>query len=128
MAKKNSKPPPKEPQWTEGQHQVAILMEDMDSKFSMVIEKVQGMEERLIQRMDETDKKNQQEFTDIKSVLKLHGKILDDHSRKLDEHSKTLDSHGRKLDSLEGKLDKVIEKTEGHDKDIKELKTAVGAH
>ena len=107
-------------QWTEVRHQVAVLMEDMDSKFNMVIEKVQGSEERLIRRMDERFAIQNQRFDLVETVLKQH-------SQKFQILENKMDNMEHRMGNLEQKIDKVIEKVEDHDKDIKELKI-VAAH
>lgn len=114
---RTKKPPLKKPQWTEGQHYNAIMLEKVESQMSLVIEHMNGVEQRLIRAMDEKFDSQNQRFDMIEAVLKQH-------SQKLQVLENKMGNMEHRMDHLEQKIDKVIEKVEDHDKDIKELKVA----
>ncbi len=154
--RKSTKPVEELSKQEELTHYVGVLMEDMESKFNMVIEKVEGLEESLNHKIDVKFAEQDLRFDRIEFVLGKHGdtlaghtkildehstilgehtkildehtKILNEHSKVLAEHSTTLGEHGESLDRLETKFDALAKKVDQHDKDIQEIKTVVFTH
>lgn len=102
-------------------HYTAVLVEDLKDQFKFVIEKVEGMEERLILRMDERFAKQDERFDIIESILKEHSQMLQANEERWKQND-------ARLGRIESKLDKVVDKVEQHDQDIYQLKSITSSH
>lgn len=123
MAKK---PPKKSRQVSQDDpvHYTAVLVEGLRSDFKFVIEKVDGLEERLIRRMDEGFELHDERFDRIEAVLKTHSQMLQDNEGRWQQNDERWKQNDVRLERIEGKLNHVIEKVERHDQEIQRLKTA----
>jgi chromosome segregation ATPase len=109
------------------QHYNAVLIESLESNFKFVIEKVDGMESRLNQRIDEERAKNDERFDRIESVLSYHSgqfkrvdSKLKEIESKLAEHDARFTQIDARFDRLESKLDTVITKVADHEQILKQ--------
>ncbi|GEM_PF-3063488 len=118
------------------QHYNAVLIEALKSDFRAVTEGMNGMEVRLVRRMDETDQKNEKRFDDIEAILRLHTHKFEENDKRWESNEKRLDRiDGRltnvevrltgvesRLTNVETKLDLVVDKVEKHDQEIEHFK------
>lgn len=116
-------------------HYTAVLVEDLKDQFKFVIEKVEGMEERLILRMDERFTKQDERFDIIESVLKEHSRMLqanegrwNQNEERWNRNEERWKQNDTRLNRIESKLDKVVNKVEQHDQDIFQLKSIASSH
>lgn len=110
-------------------HRQTILIENLESNFKFVIEKVDGMEERINRRADERFAQQDERFDRIEAVLRVHSQLLNQNEERWKQNEKRWVENGERwakndncLERIETKLDTVIEKVERHDVEIKEIK------
>ncbi|MBI2346812.1 MAG: hypothetical protein HYV03_08070 [Deltaproteobacteria bacterium] len=88
-------------------HYNAILIEEMRSQMQLVIEKVEGVEERLITRMDDRFAKVDDQLQLLTSTTQEHSHRLNRLENKLDQTANKLDQTANKLDQTANKLDQI---------------------
>lgn len=106
-------------------HQTAILVEGLRSDFRLVIEKVDGMEERLNHRADERFAQQDEKFDRIEAILRMHSQKHNQNDERWRQNDDRWEKNDATLLRIETKLDKVIERVDRHDEEIGALKTAV---
>ena len=110
----------------------AVLLEEVRSQMKAVIEtvevsnsqlneKIDGVEQRLTDRIEVVEmvvKKNSGDIQSIKgNIQSINGDIQSIH--------KKLTGHDQRFDRLEQKMDRIADKVERHDEAITDLKSAV---
>lgn len=58
-----------------------ILIEDLDSKLDLIVEKVGASEKHLSEKMDEMKAELKQEIADIKFIVRHHSEKMQEHDR-----------------------------------------------
>ncbi len=114
----------------------SILLEEMRANFKAVMEHTSGIEERMIQRMDRIQARNEERFDTIESVLRYHSKLHEENAerwkendlrwQKNDEQWQRTEERLARIDDrltrVESKLDHINFQVERHERELRPLR------
>ena len=69
-----------------------IILEDIDAKLDMIVEKVEVSERRLEEKIEEFRQEVRGEFAGDHAILRLHGEQLEKHEEKMRQHDREITS------------------------------------
>ena len=125
----------------------AIMLEQLDSKFNMLVEYITGVKETLIERMDLRFDQHETRFDIIENILRDHSQRWVENEKRWEQNDRRWKSNESrweqnekrweknekrwirteaKIDKISAKLDAVAIKVEEHDVDIQRIKKVVG--